>query len=1050
MSRFFVDRPIFAWVIALVLMLVGVLSIFSMPVSQYPQIAPPQVTVVANYPGASAETLQNTVTQVIEQQMVGLDGLIYMSNESNGTGRMQMTLTFAPGTNADIAQVQVNNKLSMAEAMLPEEVTRLGIQVQKSTASFLMVVGFTTEDGSLNEGDLGDFLVNTVQDPISRITGVGQTTVFGASYAMRVWLDPHKLYAYNLTASDVVSAIQSQNAQVTAGQLGGLPHPTDKAVELNATITAQSLLRTVDDFKNVIVKTDASGSTVRLADVARIELGRQSYDVAGVFNGIPSSGIAIYLSAGANAIETADLVKKKVAELQPYFPAGMKVVYPFETTPFVKAAMKEVVKTLIEAIILVIVVMFLFLQNWRATLIPTVAVPVVLLGTFAVLKATGFTLNMLTMFGLVLAIGLLVDDAIVVVENVERVMREDGTDARTATIKSMSQITGALIGVAMVLSAVFIPMAFFGGSTGVIYRQFSITIVSAMVLSVLVALTLTPALCASILKPVDHAEHMGKGGFFGSFNRGFERLSHSLKDLVLWTHHHVALTMVFYAIIWAGVVFGFMKLPGSFVPDEDQGSILFTVQTPAGSTQERVQAAQNAVREYFFSKEKANTESVFSVAGFSLAGGGQNMGLGFVRLTDWADRTGKDASPQAVALRANIAMSQYKDANVIFFAPPAIPELGMADGFDMYIEDRSGNSHEQLMQVRNQFLGMANQDPRLRLVRPNGMEDTPQYKLDLDREKLQSYGISLASANSVLSTIWGGSYVNLFIDRERVKRVYVQGDPEYRMDAADLSQWYVRNNSGELVPFSGFSQGSWTYGSPRLERFNANPAVNIQGNAASGISSGTAMAAVEEIAAKLPAGYGIEWNGVSYQERMASQAAAPLYALSLLVVFLCLAALYESWTIPISILLVVPTGVLGALGMTALLGGQNDVYFQVGMLTTIGLVSKNAILIVEFAKMLYDAGEDLITASLDAVRLRFRPIVMTSLAFGLGVVPLVLAHGAGAGAQNAIGMAVLGGIITGTILCVCLVPMFYVLVSRIFKTRRRQLPDDERHALAGE
>lgn len=1050
MSRFFVDRPIFAWVIALVLMLMGALSILNMPVAQYPQIAPPQVTVVANYPGASAETLQNTVTQVIEQQMVGLGGLIYMSNESNGTGRMQMTLTFAPGTNADIAQVQVNNKLSMAEAMLPEDVTRLGIQVQKSTASFLMVVGFTTEDGSLNEGDLGDFLVNTVQDPLSRITGVGQTTVFGASYAMRVWLDPHKLYAYNLTATDVVSAIQAQNAQVTAGQLGGLPHPKEGAVELNATITAQSLLRTVDDFKQVIVKTDASGSTVHLSDIARIELGRQSYDVAGVYNGIPSSGIAIYLSAGANAIETADLVKKKVAELQPYFPAGMKVVYPFETTPFVKAAMKEVVKTLIEAIILVVVVMFVFLQNWRATLIPTVAVPVVLLGTFAILKATGFTLNMLTMFGLVLAIGLLVDDAIVVVENVERVMREDGTDARTATIKSMSQITGALVGVAMVLSAVFIPMAFFGGSTGVIYRQFSITIVSAMVLSVLVALTLTPALCASILKPIDHAKHMGKSGFFGAFNRGFEKTSHAVKDLVLWTHKHIALSMVFYAVIWAGVVFGFMKLPGSFVPDEDQGSILFTVQTPAGSTQERVQTAQEEIRKYFFSAEKDRTESVFTVAGFSLAGGGQNMGLGFVKLSDWDTRTGKDASPQSVALRANIAMSQYKDARIIFFAPPAIPELGIADGFDMYIEDRGGHGHEQLMQVRNQFLGMANQDPRLRLVRPNGMEDTPQFKLEMDREKLQSYGISLASANSVLSTVWGGSYVNLFIDRERVKRVYVQGEPDYRMAAADLSQWHVRNSSGELVPFSSFSQGSWTFGSPRLERFNANEAVNIQGNAATGVSSGTAMNAVEEIAARLPAGYAIEWNGVSYQERMASQAAAPLYALSLLVVFLCLAALYESWTIPISIILVVPTGVLGALGLTWLLGGQNDVYFQVGMLTTIGLVSKNAILIVEFAKMLYDAGEDLVTASLDAVRLRFRPIVMTSLAFGLGVVPLVLAHGAGAGAQNAIGMAVLGGIITGTILCVGLVPMFYVLVSRIFKTRRRQLPDDTRASIAGE
>lgn len=1046
MSRFFIDRPIFAWVIAIILMLAGTLSIFTMPVAQYPTIAPPQVSIVANYPGASAETLQNTVTQVIEQQMVGLDGLIYMSNESNSSGSMMMTLTFEPGTNPDIAQVQVNNKLSMATAMLPEDVTRLGIQVQKSTASFLMVVGFTSDDGSLTAADLGDYLVNTVQDPVSRITGVGQTTVFGASYAMRIWLDPHKLYAYGLTATDVVGAVQAQNAQVTAGQLGGLPHPKNRPVELNATITAQSLLKTIPDFEQVIVKTNSDGATVRLKDVARIELGRQGYDVEGTNNGVPSSGIAIYLSAGANAIQTADNVKAKINELSRYFPEHMKVVYPYETTPYVKAAMHEVVKTLVEAIILVIVVMFLFLQNWRATLIPTVAVPVVLLGVFAILKAAGFTLNMLTMFGLVLAIGLLVDDAIVVVENVERVMRDDGTDARTATIKSMNEISGALIGVAMVLSAVFIPMAFFGGSTGVIYRQFSITIVSAMVLSVLVALSLTPALCASILKPITN-NHLGKGGFFGAFNRGFEKLSNWVKGIVAWTETHIALTFVGYAVIWALVILGFMRLPGAFVPDEDQGSIMFMVQTPAGSPLERTQKAEAAIRDYFLKQRKDVTDSVFDVAGFSLAGGGQNMGLGFVKMKDWADRTAKGTDPQTVALQANIALSQYKDAQIILFAPPAIPELGIADGFDMYLEDRGGQGHEKLMAARNQFLGMANQDPRLRLVRPNGMEDTPQYHLDLDREKLQSYGISLSSANAVLSTVWGGAYVNLFIDRERVKRVYVQGDAEYRTGAADLAQWYVRNASGELVPFSAFSTGFWSFGSPRLERFNANPAVNIMGNAAVGVSSGTAMKAVEEIAEKLPPGFSVEWNGVSYQEKMASQAAAPLYALSLLVVFLSLAALYESWTIPISIILVVPTGILGALGLTLLLGGHADVYFQVGMLTTIGLVSKNAILIVEFAKMLYDAGEDLVTASLDAVKLRFRPIVMTSLAFGIGVVPLVLAHGAGAGAQNAIGMATLGGIITGTILCIGFVPMFYVVVNRLFKTRRRQLPDEKLESL---
>ena len=1042
MSRFFIDRPIFAWVIALVMMLMGVLSIFNMPISQYPTIAPPQVTVVATYPGASAETLQNTVTQVIEQQMVGLDGLIYMSNESNGTGRMQMTLTFAPGTNPDIAQVQVNNKLSMAEAMLPEMVTRLGIQVQKSQASFLMVVGFTTEDGSLTVADLGDYLVNTVQDPLSRITGVGQTTVFGSSYAMRIWLDPHKLFAYKITASEVVAAIQAENAQITAGQLGGLPHSTNKPVELNATITSQSLLKSTDDFKRIIIKTDKQGSTVRLGDVAKIELGRQGYDVLSSYNGIQSTGIAIYLAAGANAIATADRIKAKIEELRPYFPEGMKVVYPYESTPFVKAAMKEVVKTLIEAIILVIVVMYLFLQNIRATLIPTVAVPVVLFGTFAVLNAAGFSINMLTMFGLVLAIGLLVDDAIVVVENVERVMREDGTDARTATIKSMSQITGALIGVAMVLSAVFIPMAFFGGSTGVIYRQFSITIVTAMVLSVLVALSLTPALCASVLKPIDKGAHEAKRGFFGAFNRMFEKISSFVRWIVLMTHRHVLFTMLGYALIWAGVVFAFTRLPGSFVPAEDQGAILFTVQTPAGSAQERISEAERAIRNHFLTNEKEVTDSVFEVAGFSLAGGGQNMGLGFIKLKDWSQRTAPGTDVQSVALRGNIALSQYKDARIVMFPPPAIPELGVADGFDMYIEDRAGQGHARLLEARNQFLAMANQDPRLRLVRPNGMEDTPQFKLDFDREKLQSYGVSLAAANNELSVIWGGAYVNLFIDRERVKRVYVQADADYRMAAADLEQWHVKNRYGELVPFSVFSSGKWTYGSPRLERFNANAAVNIQGNAAAGVSSGTAMQAVEEIAARLPEGYGIEWNGVSYQERMASQAAAPLYALSLLVVFLCLAALYESWSIPIAVILAVPTGVLGALYMTWLCGGTNDVYFQVGMLTTIGLVSKNAILIVEFAKMLFDAGEDLVTASLEAVKLRFRPIVMTSLAFGLGVLPLMLAHGAGAGAQNAIGYATMGGIITGTVLCVGFVPLFFVLISRLFHTRRRQLPEE--------
>ena len=1038
-SRFFVRRPVFAWVIAILIMLAGILAIRTLPVAQYPDVAPPTIKISATYTGASAETLENSVTQVIEQQLTGLDNLLYFSSTSSSDGSVSINVTFEQGTDPDTAQVQVQNKIQQAESRLPSEVQQTGVTVEKSQSNFLLIAAVYDTTDKASSSDIADWLVSNVQDPLARVEGVGSLQVFGAEYAMRIWLDPAKLASYSLMPSDVQSAIEAQNVQVTAGKIGALPSPNTQ--QLTATVRAQSRLQTVDQFKNIIVKSQSDGAVVRIKDVARVEMGSEDYTAIGKLNGHPSAGVAVMLSPGANALNTATLVKDKIAEFQRNMPQGYDIAYPKDSTEFIKISVEDVIQTLFEAIVLVVCVMYLFLQNLRATLIPALAVPVVLLGTFGVLALFGYSINTLTLFAMVLAIGLLVDDAIVVVENVERVMREDGTDARTATIKSMTQITGALVGVAMVLSAVFIPMAFFGGSTGVIYRQFSITIVSAMLLSVLVALSLTPALCASILKPIDN-NHLHKGGFFGAFNRGFERVSTWVRDLVLWTHHHIALTFVGYAVIWACVIFGFMKLPGSFVPDEDQGSLMFTVQTPAGSTQEHVTKAEDAIRNYFLKTRKDVTDSVFQVAGFSLAGGGQNMGLGFVKLKDWADRTAAGTDPQTVALKANIALSQYKDAQIIFFAPPAIPELGIADGFDMYIEDRGGQGHQKLMEVRNQFLGMANQDPRLRLVRPNGMEDTPQYKLEMDREKLQSYGISLDAANTVLSTVWGGSYVNLFIDRERVKRVYVQGDPDYRMAAADLSQWYVRNSSGGLVPFSAFSTGSWTSGSPRLERFNANPAVNIQGNAAVGVSSGTAMQAVEEIASKLPSGFSIEWNGVSYQEKMASQAAAPLYALSLLVVFLCLAALYESWTIPISIILVVPTGVLGALAMTALLGGHNDVYFQVGMLTTIGLVSKNAILIVEFAKMLYDAGEDLITASLDAVKLRFRPIVMTSLAFGLGVVPLVLAHGAGAGAQNAIGMAVLGGIITGTILCVGFVPMFYVVVNRLFRTRRRQLPED--------
>ena len=1033
MSRFFIDRPIFAWVIALVLMLAGALSIFTMPVSQYPQIAPPQVTVVANYPGASAETLQNTVTQVIEQQMVGLDGLIYMSNESNGTGRMSMTLTFAPGTNADIAQVQVNNKLSMAEAMLPEAVTRLGIQVQKSTASFLMVVGFTSDDGSLNAGDLGDYLVNTIQDPVSRITGVGQTTVFGASYAMRVWLDPHKLYAYGLTATDVVTAIQAQNAQVTAGQLGGLPHPKDKPVELNATITAQSLLKTVPEFQRVIVKTASDGTVVRLSDVARIELGRQSYDVVGSYNGVPSSGIAIYLSAGANAIQTADAVKAKITELSRYFPQHMKVVYPYETTPFVKAAMKEVVKTLIEAIILVIIVMFLFLQNWRATLIPTVAVPVVLLGTFAILKATGFTLNMLTMFGLVLAIGLLVDDAIVVVENVERVIAEDKLPPKEATHKSMGQIQRALVGIAVVLSAVFMPMAFMSGATGEIYRQFSITLISSMLLSVFVAMSLTPALCATILKAAPEGGHK-PNALFARFNTLFEKSTQHYTDSTRSLLRCTGRYMVVYLLICAGMAVLFLRTPTSFLPEEDQGVFMTTAQLPSGATMVNTTKVLQQVTDYYLTKEKDNVQSVFTVGGFGFSGQGQNNGLAFISLKPWSERVGEENSVTAIIQRAMIALSSINKAVVFPFNLPAVAELGTASGFDMELLDNGNLGHEKLTQARNELLSLAAQSPnQVTGVRPNGLEDTPMFKVNVNAAKAEAMGVALSDINQTISTAFGSSYVNDFLNQGRVKKVYVQAGTPFRMLPDNINQWYVRNASGTMAPLSAYSSTEWTYGSPRLERYNGIPSMEILGEAAAGKSTGDAMKFMADLVAKLPAGVGYSWTGLSYQEALSSNQAPALYAISLVVVFLALAALYESWSIPFSVMLVVPLGVVGALLATDLRGLSNDVYFQVGLLTTIGLSAKNAILIVEFAvEMMQKEGKTPIEAIIEAARMRLRPILMTSLAFILGVLPLVISHGAGSGAQNAVGTGVMGGMFAATVLAIYFVPVFFVVVEHLF------------------
>lgn len=1041
LSRFFVERPIFAWVVAIVIMLVGALAIFNLPVSQYPNIAPPQVTINATYPGASAETMSRTVTQVIEKDMTGLDGLIYMNSSADSTGRMTITLTFEAGTNPDIAQVQVQNKLKKAESSLPETVTRLGVSVDKSSASFLMVVGFVDRTGRMNSGDLGDFLTNNVEETLSRVKGVGEATVFGASYAMRIWMDPGLLMKYGLQPSDVSAAISAQNVQVAAGDIAG--QPTNGKRMITATLRASSLMTTPEEFENITLKTLADGSVVRIKDIGEVGLGQETYTFEGKFDGVPSSGIAINLSSGANALGTADRVRAKVAELSPYFPEGVEVIYPFDTTPFVKAALEEVVKTLIEAIILVVCVMYLFLQNWRATIIPTIAVPVVLLGTFGVLGALGYSINMLTMFALVLAIGLLVDDAIVVVENVERVMSEEGTDAKTATIKSMGQIQGALIGIAMVLSAVFIPMAFFGGSTGVIYRQFSVTIVSAMVLSVIVALTLTPALCAQYLKQVKAGHHLEKTGFFGWFNNGFRKMTSGVRASVANLVKHIARLMVIYLVLVGAVVWGYMHLPSSFMPAEDQGVFLMMMQSPAGSTAERTDAALARFQQTISKSEAKDVESVFYVRGFSFAGTGQNNAMGFLKLKDWSERKTPDTSIGAIMGRVQglLFSPMFKDVMGFAFPLPAVPELGVAEGFDFYLQDRGGKGHDNLMQVMNQFLAAANADPRLTQVRHNGMADTPMLQVNVDYGKARAMGVSDTTINSTLNSALGSSYVNDFMDQGRLKKVYIQGKEDSRGEIEDIGKWHVRNSAGEMVPFSSFMTVEWTYGSPRLERFNALDAVNIQGSPAAGVSSGQAMDAVEEIMKTLPPGYSIEWNGVSYQERVAGSNAGPLYAVSLLVVFLALAALYESWSIPVAVILVVPLGVLGALALTWICGKENDVYFQVGLLTTVGLVAKNAILIVEFARELYESGMDALAAVVEAVRLRLRPIVMTSLAFGLGVVPLALAHGAGAGAQSAIGVAVLGGMLTGTFLCIFFVPVFYALIIQIFsKKKTNNLP----------
>ncbi len=1040
MARFFIDRPIFAWVIAIIIMLAGVLAIKALPVSQYPDIAPPTIVVAANYPGASAKTVEDSVTQVIEQRMTGLDHLRYIKSTSDSFGNAEITLTFNAEADPDIAQVQVQNKLQAAMALLPQEVTAQGVRVNKSSSGFLMVVAFISEDGSMTKADLADYVGSNVQDPMSRVPGVGETTLFGAQYSMRIWVDPLKLTNYNLTTLDVIAAIREQNAQVSAGQLGGAP--AVQGQELNATISAQSRLQTPEEFRNIILKSNASGANVYLGDVAKVELGSESYAIESLYNGRPATGLAIKLATGANALDTAEAVRAKVEEMRPFFPAGMQVVYPYDTTPFVKNSIEGVVHTLLEAVVLVFVIMYLFLQNFRATLIPTIAVPVVLLGTFAILSFTGFSINTLTMFAMVLAIGLLVDDAIVVVENVERVMSEEGLSPKEATRKSMGQITGALVGIGLTLSAVFVPMAFMSGSTGVIYRQFSITIVSAMALSVLVAIVLTPALCATMLKPLKKGHTHAETGFFGWFNRNFERMTGKYEGTVAGIiKRSVRMSAIYLALVVA-VGWIFIRMPTAFLPDEDQGILFTQAILPTNATQESTLKVLEKVSDQFLADE--NVKSVLSVAGFSFAGQGQNMGIAFVGLKDWSERTAPGSDVQAVAGRAMAVFSQMKEAFVFAFVPPAVIELGTANGFDLFLQDKNGQGHEKLVQARNQLLGMAAQNPNLVGVRPNGQEDAPMYQLHIDHAKLRALSVNIGDVNNVLSAAWGGSYVNDFIDRGRVKKVYVQADAKYRMQPEDLDSWYVRNTQGDMVPFSAFATGSWEYGSPRLERFNGLPAMNIQGATVPGFSTGEAMNIMEGMVDQLPPGFGIEWNGLSYEERLSGNQAPALYALSILVVFLVLAALYESWSVPFAVILVVPLGIIGALIAMNGRGLPNDVFFQVGLLTTVGLATKNAILIVEFAKEYYEQGAKLIDATLHAVRVRLRPILMTSLAFGLGVVPLAVSTGVGSGSQNAIGTGVLGGMISSTFLGIFFIPLFFVVVERMFSKRERMFSKRER------
>ena len=1033
MSRYFIDRPIFAWVIAAVLMLAGLLALRTLPTAQFPEIAPPAVAITATYPGADAETLERTTTQVIEQQLKGIDHLRYFTSQSLSAGITTITVTFEQGTDPDIAQVQVQNKLQAATPLLPQEVQRQGILVEKSSAAFLMFVGLYSENNTHDSIDLSDMIASKLQDPISRVTGVGQTQIFGSQYAMRIWIDPVKLDSYQLTVADVTTAVQAQNAQVSAGQIGAQPAPAEQM--LNATVSVSSRLQTPAEFGAIRLKTETSGAVVRLRDVARVELGAENYGYTSEYNGHPASGIGIRLASGANALQTVEMVKARSQEIAKSLPADVKVIYPYDTTPFVRLSVRQVIETLIEAVVLVFLVMFLFLQNWRATIIPTIAVPVVLMGTFAVMSIAGYTINTLTLFGMVLAIGLLVDDAIVVVENVERLIQTEGLSPKEAARKSMDEITGALIGIALVLSAVFLPMAFFGGSTGVIYRQFSITIVSAMVLSVAVALILTPALCATILKPHQPDKHEGSGPFarfFRWFNDKFERGTVRYERGVVRTARSWKRSMLVYLLVVGLLGVMFWRLPSGFLPDEDQGLVIALVQGPPGSSSTRTGQALAVARDHFLKEEGRNVEGVYTVNGFSFAGQGQNAGLVFVKLKDWEDRSGAENHAPAIVQRAFGAFSKYHDSLIFALVPPAVQELGNATGFDLQLVDANGIGHERLAQAQGMLLGMAAGDKRVAQVRPFNLQDAPQLKVNVDQDKARALGLNLADVNGTIATAWGGGYVNDFIDRGRVKRVYVQADAPYRLSPEDLGSLFVRGESGAMAPFTAFSSLSWANAPVQLTRFNGRPALEVQGSPAPGVSTGTAMEAMAEMQKKLPPGTELEWTGLSFEERLAGGQAPMLYALSLLIVFLCLAALYESWSVPIAVMLVVPLGVVGALAAAALTGLNNDIYLQVGLITTIGVSAKNAILIVEFAEERMADGTSAFDAAVQAARLRLRPILMTSMAFICGVFPLAITTGAGAGGQNAIGRAVVGGMLSATVLAIFFVPMFFIVVSRLF------------------